>query len=83
MTAVLFVDVARYGRIVGARVEPMYIEDGRPLAAGARGPAVLARIRRLSSRFGTSVTEDGRLFDPDYVAPEPPPLIRIPILRLP
>jgi poly-gamma-glutamate synthesis protein (capsule biosynthesis protein) len=86
MSLMLFVDLDPNGQLVGARVEPMYITEGRPLPAGTQAPAVLRRIGRLSAPFATVVADDGRLVDPDYVpppAPQPPPVIKLPILRLP
>ena len=79
MTAVLFADVAADGRIVAARVEPMYIDDLRPRPAGAQSAAVLQRIRRLSAPFDTSVADDGTLYDPALL----PGRVKLPILRIP
>lgn len=66
MTAVLFVDIDGAGRIVGARVEPMYIDDLRPRPARERADDVLRRIRTLSAPFDTSVAADGTLVDPEF-----------------
>lgn len=79
MTAVLFADVDADGRIVAARVEPMYIDDLRPRPAGAQSDAVLRRIRRLSAPFDTSVADDGTLYDPALL----PGPVKVPILRIP
>lgn len=66
MTAVLFVDIDGEGRIVGARVEPMYIDEVRPRPARERADAVLTRIRALSAPFDTSVADEGTLLDPEF-----------------
>lgn len=85
MTAVLYVDVNAAGRIVGARVEPMFIDDIRPRPAAERAPDVLHRLRTLSAPFATGVGDDGRLYDPawDDELRALPGRIRIPILTIP
>lgn len=85
MSALLLVDVAEDGRIVGARVEPLFIDDVRPRPAGDRAAQVLGRLRRLSAPFATHIDESGRLAYPE-IPPErepAPPLVKLPILRIP
>ncbi|HEX6588613.1 MAG TPA: CapA family protein [Longimicrobiales bacterium] len=84
MSAVLYVDVARDGRIVGARVAPMFIDDIRPRPAAERARDVLARLRGLSAPFGTTLDETGRFSYPAF-EPEPdlPPLVEVPVLQIP
>ena len=85
MSVVLFVDVDPSGRIVGARVEPMFIDDVRPRPAAERAPDVLRRLRTLSAPFATAVADDGRVFDPEWEEErrELPAKIRIPVLKIP
>ena len=85
MSVVLYVDVDPTGRVVGARVEPMFIDDIRPRPAAERAPDVLRRLRTLSAPFATVVAEDGRLLDPAWEEErrEVPAKIRIPVLEIP
>jgi poly-gamma-glutamate synthesis protein (capsule biosynthesis protein) len=85
MSAVLYVDVDPSGRIVGARVEPMFIDDIRPRPAAERAPDVLRRLRALSAPFATALAEDGRLFDPAWEEAQHAARakIRIPVLKIP
>ena len=85
MSAVLFVDVGRDGRIVGARVEPMFIDDIRPRPAAERAQDVLRRLRTLSAPFGTRVADDGTLLDPAWEEElrAVPAKIRVPALKIP
>ena len=85
MTVVLYVDVAADGRIVDARVEPMFIDDIRPRPAAERAPDVLNRLRTLSAPFATAVGDDGRLFDPAWEdeVRALPAKIRVPVLKIP
>lgn len=83
LSAVLFVDVARDGRIIAARVEPIYIDDLRPRPAAEQAPAVLGRIRALSAEYGTAVADDGRLYDPAWDALLRTLLATKPLLRIP
>ena len=84
MTAVLYVDVAQDGRIVGARVEPLFIDDVRPRPAAERSAQVLRRLRSLSAPFATTIDDSGRLAYPEIEpAPRPPVKIKLPLLRIP
>lgn len=61
-TGVLYVRFDRRGRVVGLRLEPMWIDSVRPNAPDAEQRAgVLRRLRRLSRPMGTLVLEDGTL----------------------
>ena len=85
MSAVLFVDLAQDGRVVGARVEPMFIDDIRPRPAAERARDVLARLRAQSAPFATRIDDTGRIAVPVIAPaePPPPPVIKLPILRIP
>ena len=84
MSAVLYVDVAQDGRIVGARVEPMFIDDLRPRPAAERARDVLRRLRTLSAPFATQIDDSGRIAVPVIEpVPEAPTLVKLPILRIP
>ena len=86
LSAVLLVDLAEDGRIVAARVEPIYIHDVQPRPAGDHTPAVLRRLRTLSAPFATTIDDAGRLGYPELAPrprPRPPIVIKLPILRIP
>jgi poly-gamma-glutamate synthesis protein (capsule biosynthesis protein) len=82
MSALLFVDVAQDGRIVGARVEPMFIDDVRPRPAAERSAQVLRRLRTLSAPFATHIDDSGRFAYPE-IPPPPPPELKLKLLRIP